>query len=158
MTPIRIEAETMSLSTYRIEAIGTASGGSLISLVVGDSNEVGTASFAFGGPAGLYDIVIGYYDETDGTSSASVYKGGSLLSSWSFNKNLGSGSAVEQTRTQRTIATGVTVNPGETFLIQGKESSGEPARIDYIEFIPVVPPADTIAPTASLAATNVTTT
>ncbi|MBD2119883.1 GDSL-type esterase/lipase family protein [Trichocoleus sp. FACHB-262] len=157
MPPIRIEAETMSLSTYRIEANSSASGGSLISLVAGDSAEVGTASFTFGGPAGLYDIVIGYYDETDGTSSASVYQEGTLLSSWSFNKNLGSGSATNQTRTQRTIATGATINSGETFLIRAAESSGEPARIDYIEFIPIIPPADTTAPTASLTATNITT-
>ncbi|MBD2119884.1 hypothetical protein [Trichocoleus sp. FACHB-262] len=43
----------MPLRTYyRIEAKDSASEGSMIS---------------FGRPAGIYDIVVAYYDETDGT-------------------------------------------------------------------------------------------
>ncbi|HEY9805787.1 MAG TPA: hypothetical protein V6D04_04415, partial [Candidatus Obscuribacterales bacterium] len=137
--PIRIEAESMTLNTFRIESNSSASGGSIVGLVVGASSETGTASFAFNGPSGLYDVVIGYYDETDGTSTASVSKQGTTIGSWTFNQNRGDGGAIAQTRTQRAIATGITVNQGETFQITAKESSGEPARIDYIEFIPRTP-------------------
>jgi len=68
LTPIRIEAELMNLSTYRVESGNTAaSGGGLISLYQA-TGSVG-ASSTFTGPSGTYDMILGYFDENDGLHS-----------------------------------------------------------------------------------------
>lgn len=136
---MRVEAEKMALNSYRLESESFASGGQFISFSRGGSAETGTASFNFSGPSGLYNVVVGYFDETDGVSHLEVRKQGSLISDWDFNQNRGSSDANAQTRSRRTIATQLMVNQGETIQLRGKESNGEPARIDYIEFIPVTP-------------------
>lgn len=135
--PIRIEAETMTLKGYRSEQNSSASGGKIVGLKGGTLTDTGTASFTFTGSSGFYDIAVGYFDETDGSSHLEVRKQGTLINEFDFDQNLGSPLANAQTRTRRTIATQLEVNQGETIQIQAKESNGEPARFDYIEFIPV---------------------
>lgn len=141
MSTIRIEAETMTLAGYSIESGIFASGGQFIGLVGGNPAEetTGTASFSFTGGSGEYEVVVGYFDETDGVSHVEVSKQSGLIDAWNFNQNLGSASVSAQTRSRRTIATQLVVNRGERIQIRGAEDSGEPARIDYIEFIPVTP-------------------
>jgi len=85
LTPIRIEAELMNLSTYRVESGNTAaSGGGLISLYQA-TGSVGAPSFA--GPSGTYDM-IGYFDENDGVAQLEVRVGeprwlrGTLTKTW----------------------------------------------------------------------------
>ena len=134
---IRIEAESMSLTTYHQESKSFASGGQYIGLSGGSTEQSGSASFTFSGPNGLYDVVIGYFDENDGVSHLKVLKQGKQLDAWDWEQNLGSGGANSQTQTRRTVATGLSIEPGETFQLRGQENRGEPARIDYIEFIPV---------------------
>ena len=152
MSSLRIEAEMMSLVTYRLESKSVASEGQYISLRGGDRGETGTASFAFDGLTGTYDVVLGYFDETDGVSQLEVSKGGALIDAWDSNQNLGSAGVRTQTLAQRTVATGLSINNGDTFTIQGTEDGGEPARIDYIEFIPLV----NTPPSASLSASDIT--
>jgi N-acetylneuraminic acid mutarotase len=137
VTPIRVEAESMILNTYRLEANSSASGGQLLSLKNGGATETGLATYSFTGLTGNYNIVIGYYDENDGVAQLSVKKDGVTLDAWSLNQNLGSPDAVAQTFVRRTIATGISIATGSIFQLAGIEDPGEKARIDYIEFIPV---------------------
>ncbi len=137
MTTIRIEAEEMLLEGYRLESKQIASGGQLISLALGGSAETGTASFEFPGMEGYYQVVVGYFDEADGDSELSVSYSGSEIANWRLDQQLGSNLAKERTKTSRTIATDLLVRPGDLFEIRGSEDRGEPARVDYIEFIPV---------------------
>lgn len=141
MSTFRIEAETMTLTGYRLESESFASNGQFIRLVGGNPADItlGTASFGFTAPSGLYNVSVGYFDETDGVSRMQVSKEGVLIDAWDFNQNRGSTSANAQTRSRRTIATQLVVNNGEIIQIQGTESNGEPARIDYIEFVSVTP-------------------
>jgi glucose/arabinose dehydrogenase len=133
----RVEAELMSLSTYRVEQNSFASEGELISLLGGEDSETGTASFDFPGSSGIYDIVVGYYDENDGASEVAVSQNNTVLDSWSFDADLPSDLPNATTATTREIATGVNVNQGDDFLLTGEENSGERARIDYIDFLAV---------------------
>jgi glucose/arabinose dehydrogenase len=135
-TTTRLEAETMTLSTYRQESLTGASGGKVISLF-GGPNESGTATTTFTGASGTYNIVIGYYDENDGVASAGIKVNNTTISSWNFDKNLGSNLANDQTKTQRTIS-GVSLTNGATIQLFGTETSLEHARIDYIDFVLVV--------------------
>jgi|GEM_PF-2693543 len=137
VTPIRVEAESMALNTFRLEANSSASGGQVISFKNGGATENGSAAYSFTGAAGNYNVVIGYYDENDGVAQLSVSKDGVALDAWSLNQNLGSVDAVAQTFVRRTVATAIAIAPGSIFQIAGIEDLGEKARVDYIEFIPV---------------------
>ena len=131
-----VEAESMSLATYRLESNGLASGGELITLIAGEANEVGTASFTFEQASGQYDVVVGYYDENDGVSELTVEQNNNAIDSWNLDKDLPSNYDNPVTATSRTIATGIEVNSGDRFTITGREDRGEGAKVDYLEFIP----------------------
>lgn len=157
MTPIRLEAENMTLNGYQTEAQSFASGGGLIRIP--NDGNIGTATTNFTGASGLYNIAVGYHDENDGLSQLSVRIGGQLVDTWTFNQNLGSTRATATNFVLRNIASGLQVNNGGAIEIQGTLQSGEVARVDYIEFVPVSAPIpDTTAPTASLSAQTLNTT
>lgn len=133
--PLRIEAESMTLIGYALEAKSFASGGNLIKL----TGNSGTASQTFMGATGVYTIVIGYHDENETVTPSAqlaVKLGNTLLDSWNLDQKLGTGYADTQNFIRRTIATGITVNTGSLIEIQGILGAGELARVDYIEFLP----------------------
>jgi glucose/arabinose dehydrogenase len=146
---IRIEAESMNLSRYRVESNSSASGGRLISLAGRNGRERGTATFEFSGSSGTYDVIAGYYDENDGTAQLQVEQNGSVLEAWNLDRDLGN-NANETTFTTRTVATRRSLNRGDDFTLTGREQGGDSARVDYIEFVPVpTPSASTLALSAS---------
>ena len=131
-----IEAELMSLDTYRIEPNSSASGGEIITLIGDPTNEVGTASFTFEGGSGEYNVVVGYYDENDGVSELTLQQNDSVVDNWNLDADLPNDLANSITATTRTI-TGIEVNQGDRFTLTGEEDFFEGARVDYIEFVPV---------------------
>ncbi|WP_242056558.1 MULTISPECIES: hypothetical protein [unclassified Nostoc] len=144
-TPIRIEAEKMTRSVYRLEASTFASGGSMISLAGGGETETGTATTSFNGTAGTYDVVVAYFDENDGVGNLAVKIKGNQVASWSLNENLGTNYVTNNNLVKRTVATGITLNSGDVIEIQGNDNSGEYARVDYIELVPKSAPTPTPA-------------
>ncbi len=141
--PIRVEAEDMTLSGDSIlEDQGFASGGQLMKTA-----SSLTATTEFTGPEGLYNIIIGYWDENDGNSPVTVKLDGATLDSWIFDQDLGNGLAGIDNFVTRTVASAVTLNAGVTLELQTSKESGEYARIDYVEFVSVNPDdAETPAP------------
>ncbi|MBU7586259.1 MAG: hypothetical protein KAF91_25910 [Nostoc sp. TH1S01] len=139
-TTIIIEAESMTRSVYRLESIAAASGGRVISLAGGSASETGTATTSFNGTAGTYNVVVGYYDENDGVASMSVKIKGNQVDSWSLNQQLGSNYVTTGNLVERTVATGITLNPGDVIEIQGTDNKGEYARVDYINIVPTAAP------------------
>ena len=136
VSKVRIEAETITnRSVYRVENISAASGGKALSLVGGAGNEVGKVSFKFTGVDGLYDVVLGTFDENDGQARFNVRQNGSAIGSITLNKELGSNSPNAQTAVARKVTT-VQIKNGDTFVVNGFENAGEYARLDYIDFIP----------------------
>ncbi|MCL1475079.1 GDSL-type esterase/lipase family protein, partial [Argonema antarcticum] len=155
---IRIEAENMQRTTYLVESNSAASNGQLISLAQSGGSS-GTATTTFNGASGIYDVVVRYFDENDGLSTLTAKIGGTTIAQSTFNQNLGNSGANSQTAVTKTIATSLSINQGTTIQLQGLANQGEFARVDYIEFVPVVtpsPPADVTLPTASLSADNIT--
>ncbi|AFY65136.1 Calx-beta domain-containing protein [Geitlerinema sp. PCC 7407] len=134
-SPIRYEAEAMTLSGFRVEAQSPASGGQGITLYKGTSTQ-GTATQVFAGASGTYDVVVGYFDENDGRSPASLTVGGTQYR-WTFDENRGNGGVTSQTRTTRTVASGIQINTGDTLTLAGAVDQSEFARFDYIELVPV---------------------
>ncbi|NJN21234.1 MAG: hypothetical protein HC812_08670 [Leptolyngbya sp. RL_3_1] len=132
-SPIRVEAENMTLGgDYSFENQGFASGGGLIR-----TNTSLKAATQFNGPAGRYDIVIGYYDESDGTSPVTVTLDGTTLDSWTFNQNLGNNLAGADNFVTRTVGSAVSLTTGAMLQLQASRNASEFARIDYVEFIAV---------------------
>ena len=132
-----VEAELMSLDTYRVEPNSSASGGELISLIGSNPTEVGTASFTFERVSGEYEIIVAYRDENDGASELAFQQNDNLLDSWNFECNLPSANPDASTELVRTVATRTEVNQGDVFTLTGKTDSGEGARVDYVRFVPI---------------------
>jgi len=119
----RIEAESMTLSNYTVENNASWSGGKGIKLDA--SNGTARTSPPL---AGTYDVKVTYLDETDGPAKIEIRIDGALKDSWNLNQN------TEQLIT-RTVVTGYNFSSNAVFEIKGIKSSGEYARIDYVEFV-----------------------
>lgn len=136
METIRIEAEDMTLEGYRLESNDQVSGDQLISLVNGAQNEQGTARQIFNGPAGTYDMVVSYIDESDGVASLEARVNGESLEQWQLSQNLGSPFIGANNQVQRTVGR-VSLESGDVVELRGQEQSFEHARVDYVELVPV---------------------
>ncbi|MEO0686542.1 MAG: hypothetical protein AAFY76_16260, partial [Cyanobacteria bacterium J06649_11] len=100
---LRYEAEDLKLSgSYQAEFNTISSGSKNIFIFVDDNNTTtGTATGSFSGPTGIYEVKLGYYDESDGESPVSVTVDGDTQNLF-FDKDLGSAAAVSTTLTEST--------------------------------------------------------
>jgi hypothetical protein len=135
--PFRIEAEDLNLEDYQITTdIDYASGGGFISLA-SEVESTGKAEFTFPSSDGNYDVIVGYYDESDGEANFTLnlkdteYK-------WQADKNLGSTDPGNQTLVRETVLENVSLSNGDVIELSGTGDIGDKAGIDYIEFIPTL--------------------
>ncbi|HEY9849192.1 MAG TPA: hypothetical protein V6D28_07020, partial [Leptolyngbyaceae cyanobacterium] len=63
---------------------------------------------------------------------------GTQIDRRTLNQYLGNNSPISQTAVTKTIASGLSISQGATIEIEGITDRDEFARIDYIEFVPVV--------------------
>jgi acid phosphatase type 7 len=132
----RIEAEAIAnRSVYSLESITDASGGQALGLRSGATNEVGRTTFQFNGATGVYNVVIGTFDESDGSARFELAKNNTTVGSIILNQQLGSISANAQTKVARTIASSLSLQSGDTLTITGIENGAEHARFDYVDFV-----------------------
>ncbi|NJM97753.1 MAG: hypothetical protein HC800_11870, partial [Phormidesmis sp. RL_2_1] len=130
---LRMEAESFNLKNFNIEQQAIASGGSAIA-----TGGKGEASTKFTGPTGIYNIIVGYYDESDGTGKLQLEIGDGRKDKQTFdwlldkalkNDNIGVNNFV--TRTIR----GVALTSGETIKIKGNANESEFIEVDYLDVI-----------------------
>ena len=133
----RIEAEDMQLENYRLEAIDVASNGMVASFWGKEKGESGRATTRFAGAEGLYDIVLGYFDEEGGGARLDPLLNGQSLGGLKLDQKLGSNLATSDTLVHRVVGSGRSLKEGDIFTIVGTEAANEHARIDYVEFIRV---------------------
>ncbi|MGF1513521.1 MAG: hypothetical protein ACFB5Z_07480, partial [Elainellaceae cyanobacterium] len=133
---IRLEAEDMTLKGYRVERNGNGSGNKFASFAGGGSAERGSASTTFNGPAGTYNMVVSYVDETDGKATLEAKVNGQSLDKWQLAENLGDPYITRRSLTQRTVGD-VSLEKGDRLQILGQEQASEHARIDYVELTPI---------------------
>jgi hypothetical protein len=134
---LRFEAETFTSAdnSYRLENLAIASNSRVIR--VRTANTPGKASRLFTGPSGTYDIIVGYFDENDGSARLQVKLDSTVVDQWTFDQQLGSTTATSQTFVTRRIASGISVNRNSTISLEGIFDGEEAGRVDYIEFIRV---------------------
>ncbi|MEL7038173.1 MAG: Ig-like domain-containing protein [Cyanobacteria bacterium J06592_8] len=149
-TTIRIEAETATtLTNYTIqEPLGDfASGDAYIRLNASTGEAIFTPDQNTLSP-GVYDVVIGYFEENDGEAQLSVQKGNEVLDEWTLNQASTGSQPNATTFVERTVATDLSIAAGDQFSIRGVFDAGEVAAVDYLEFVPaVVEPESTPDPT-----------
>ncbi|MEM7554564.1 MAG: hypothetical protein AAF378_10760 [Cyanobacteria bacterium P01_A01_bin.84] len=136
---VRYEVEELKLSGYKVETVKNsgASKGKHISLK-GSGKDTGKVTGTFNGEAGMYEVKVGYYDENDGVSSATVTVAGKSKD-FKFDKDLPSNYSRPQAKTSQVTHKGMELKSGDNFEIIGKMNRGEFARFDYIEFTKVKP-------------------
>ncbi|WP_353473908.1 right-handed parallel beta-helix repeat-containing protein [Salipiger sp. H15] len=128
-TVITVEAEDLELSDgWAVKALKAASGGTVIQ---NESGENQSASLAFDGDAGVYDLTVNYFDENDGVSTLSVLVNGEEVATWDWDLELGSANANASTRASKVIE-GLELQKGDVVTLQGQHDGSEPLRIDTI--------------------------
>ena len=142
---VRFEAEDVNIFSsthHHIEDLSIASGGKITKADNGDPNTdvVGYGDFTVAGLEGVYDVVVGYFDENDGVSKLRFKQNDTMVTEWYLDQDLGSAEADSSTFVTKTIATGLEINLGDEFRLNGWEDGGEHARVDYIDFVPTAPP------------------
>ena len=135
MSIIRLEAESMLLSgDYRVETGSFASTGNFIGL----KGPKGVAATTFAGPSGYYDIVVGYYDEQDGSSQFTLTIDGTTKPDWSWtaDNSVGGTRPSADNFTLRTVTRRIFLTNGSKLAVEGVQNQGENGRIDYLELVP----------------------
>lgn len=134
-TTIRMEAENMQRTGYRVETNSVASNSQIVSLYQSSTSN-GKIKSTFTGQSGTYDVILGYFDENDGQGTLTTKIDGTQLAQLVLNQYLGDSMASSKTAVHKTIATELSLNNGASIEIEGIANQGEFARIDYIEFKP----------------------
>ena len=130
-----IEAEDITdVTGYRIENNSIASGGKLLSLLGGNNNELGSASFNFSEVSGKYNVVLGVYDENDGEATIQITQEGSAIGNVKLDENPGGNAISSNTQVEKVLATNISIDRGDNFTITGLEDGFEHARFDYVKF------------------------
>ncbi len=116
---VTVEAESITnRNGYRLESIGVASGGTALSLLNGTSNETGTATFAFSGGTGLYNVILGTFDETDG------------ISTFWLDRNTADEASINQ-NTAGVVSISGTTMQGQMLTATVADADGLPGTINY---------------------------
>ena len=144
LSVITIEAEDVAdVTNYRIENSSVASGGSMLSFRGAPSDEIGSVNLAVDSLTGVvlgqaYDIQLGTFDENDGEASFTLDLNNLQIGQVVLNDQLGSSLANANTQVTLGIASNVILQSGDVLTITGNENLNEHARLDFIEFSPVL--------------------
>jgi hypothetical protein len=128
---VAIEAEQMKLSTYAVDQVKTG----YIRIPGGQTS--GTASKAFPGTSGTYELRVVVLSETDGQPTITV-TAGSVVKTLTFPKAATADTAV----TLR--ITGVKINQGQTVTVSGRKDGSAYARVNRLVFVPTATTTGTI--------------
>jgi hypothetical protein len=107
----------------------TASAGQAVTCETGDAC---IARHLYQGPAGAHDIVVQYFDESDGASRFTLFVGDKQIDSWIADGQFGSPSPNGHTSTRRTVRS-VRLASGDELRVQVVPDGMESGALDYIE-------------------------
>ncbi|MBD1868511.1 right-handed parallel beta-helix repeat-containing protein [Cyanobacteria bacterium FACHB-471] len=134
---LRYEAEQLSLNNYKVESLDNSQASAKRYISLRSTGETsGSANGVFRGAAGTYQVRVGYYDENDGQSSATVTVAGQRKN-FKLDKDLFSDSAMHDAKAVVTTHSSVALKTGDRIEISARLDKGEFARFDYIQFTPV---------------------
>jgi hypothetical protein len=130
-----VEAESMQRDRYANTAVvpwETASAGQATTC---NGREPCSARHRYQGAAGVFDIVVQYFDESDGASRFALFVGDTQVDSWIADGQFGSTSPNGHTATRR-IARRIRLAPGDEIRVDVMPDGAESGALDYIEIGP----------------------
>lgn len=134
--PGRTEAESLDIeSGFFAKSNPWASGDSFLQASGGGD---AVASGAFTGEAGLYSVIIGYFDEADGASTMRFAVNGEVISDWDWDADP-AGDIVTGAAARKQVVWFVELKTGDRLTLAGTADGGEPLRTDYIDIRPAPP-------------------
>ncbi|EMC99278.1 glycoside hydrolase family 67 protein [Baudoinia panamericana UAMH 10762] len=155
--PYRIEAESMTLSGYRLYYYAPNNAttpfetlSNYTAIVTTNNKTTGTAYTALNYPTGRYDISVNYYDQYGGASNFSVYLNNNMIGQWTANLRPWIGSAegprvlghtpsiyIDGESATRITFSNVSVAHGDVLTITGIPDANELAPLDYVSVLPL---------------------
>lgn len=152
--PQRLEAESFSnlggFSLVSQSGDGLPDNTQVIRL--SNASGVGTATTAFAGATGYYDVTIGYFDENDAEGGIDVAIGDDTLNSLALDQDLGVANLSTNNYVHQTIGQRIQITNGDQISVSGTPGIGgnnELVAVDYLELIPVPAPAPSPNPNPS---------
>lgn len=128
--PFRIEAEAFTREAgFEVRANPNASGGTFLQASDADEQR---ATYTFDALAGLYDLTLGYFDESDGQSTLSVRVNGAEVDGFTWDADAG-GHFADPTSFATRLIEGVSLRAGDVIELVGFRDGDEPLRIDYAD-------------------------
>lgn len=139
--PLRIEAESMTLTGYTIRPVDPFEFASNKTAIVTSTNTTtGTASTALNFTSGTYDLAVQYYDLIGGRSQYEVSINNKTVGTWvgDSEDTLGHAPTVQLDGTSATRITfrNITIAMGDVLKIVGTPDGIEPAPLDYVALLP----------------------
>ncbi len=141
---LSIEVEDFDLAGLIVEGLpGVSSGGQHVRIADfgAPAGTTGTASAAFGGPSGFYDVILAYYDENDGQSTIDITIGDDGTQVL-LDQDSAGGVASAATRSEATVLSGVSIDNGDAIVLTATLDPFEFARMDLLTFQPTSGPSD----------------
>jgi alpha-glucuronidase len=136
--PNRIEAESMQADGYtpvNVTPWETASGGKA---VVCNRSSTCTLTTKFNKPDGTYSIAVRYFDLRTGVSQYELLRNGKSVAQWKADDTLPPATVdknLDGSTSTRYVVPGVKLEQGDTLTLRGTPNQGEPAPVDYLEFL-----------------------
>lgn len=147
--PGRISSGQMTLDGYtpvEVKPWETASEGKAAECV---GRAECSASLAWNGPDGWFNLAVDYYDLRTGASQFTLNIAGHNVDTWSSDEDLPDFRMNGNSETRHTL-TNVALHHGDKLKLIGKPDGKEPAPFDYIEIKPVQHHPRTGAATGSM--------
>ncbi|HSP68185.1 MAG TPA: alpha-glucuronidase family glycosyl hydrolase [Bryobacteraceae bacterium] len=129
--PNRMEAESSKLDGYKVIDVTpweAASGGKAVECVSGRCS----ATFVYGGAAGVHQIRIRYFDQNNGIARFRALIGDRVLGEWAAADRVPTPKIDSSSSALHAIEP-VALRPGDEIRIEGLPDGGETAALDYIE-------------------------
>jgi alpha-glucuronidase len=135
--PDRTEAEAMTLEGYQVIDVvpwETGSGEKAIACS-GPAPKECSASFAYKGAAGTFQMDVQYFDQINGVSTYQAFVGDRKVDEWKA-ANTTPGTRPDGHSSTRRRINGVALKPGDVVKIHGVSDRLEAAALDYVEIHP----------------------
>jgi hypothetical protein len=128
----RVEVEDfVLLRNASVETNGAASDGATLRAVRAGTEAA--ARFVFDGPSAVWDLDLGYFDETDGASRLRLFVDGVVIDDFRWTSTAGGIGPSAESRAVRSID-GVRLDRGDVIELRGVADRGEFLRVDYLDF------------------------
>ncbi len=159
LDPIRIEVEDFDVRDPDV-AIANNSGASAGKLVQNTTTLAPVnMSTTYNGPSGVFDVVLGAYDENDGAGQLVMKINGVETLNTVLDQTSGDDGAGPLSATRLSAGTGITINQGDVIEIMAQRHNSEFMRLDYVDLIqtggaPGGPKTNTPRPLPDMVDTN----